>query len=320
VLIKPDGDILPVRAAYDGQTWGIGVNPLTSSEPLWYSIPDCVASKLLTGRPPRVVRALRLVPVGRARGLRAVKLRGVVPLDPAADDPFRTMVEERQRIRRRTDLPEGEKQRLARALKNVANAGSFGILAEFNRDELPKGKQARVLVHGRCEAPFEDRVGGPEDPGRYCFPPLATCVTGAARLMLALVERCVTDLGGSWAFCDTDSMAIVCSARGGLVACPGSPERLPDGSEAVRALSFGKVESIRRRFAALNPYDEEAVPSILKDEATATCFAISAKRYVLYDLDEAGEPVFPKKHPPSEHGLGQLLNPVDPDEARRSRR
>jgi hypothetical protein len=314
VLVEPDGDILPVRAAYDGQTWGIGVNPLTSSEPLWYSIPDCVASTLLTGRPPKVVRALRLVPMGRVRRLRSVRLRGAVPLDPAVEDPFQTMVEERQRIRHGTDLPEEEKKRLATALKIVANAGSYGIWSEFNRDELPKGKQAQVLVHGRREAPFQDRVGAPEDPGRYCFPPLATCITGSARLMLAVLERCVTDLGGSWAFCDTDSMAIVCSEQGGPVACPGGPVRLPDGSEAVRALSFDEVESIRKRFEALSPYDAEAAPTILKDEATATCFAISAKRYVLYDLDEAGEPVFLKEHPPSEHGLGQLVNPLDPED------
>ena len=42
-LVEPEGDILPVRASYDGRGWGIGVNPLTSTEPLWYSIADCVA-------------------------------------------------------------------------------------------------------------------------------------------------------------------------------------------------------------------------------------------------------------------------------------
>ena len=225
-----------------------------------------------------------------------MKLRGTVLLDPTSEDPFQTMVEERQRIRRRIDIPDEEKRRLSTALKIVANAGSYGILSEFNRDELPKGKQVRVVVHGRDEAPFENRVGGPEDPGRYCFPPLATCITGAARFMLALLERCVTDLGGTWAFCDTDSMAIVCSESGGLVPCPGGLERLPDGSEAIRALSIDQVEALRERFKALNPYDQDAVPgSILKDEATAMCFAVSAKRYALYKIDKDGGPVFLRK-------------------------
>jgi hypothetical protein len=32
VLTVPDGDILPVRAAYDGSSWGIGLNVMTSDE------------------------------------------------------------------------------------------------------------------------------------------------------------------------------------------------------------------------------------------------------------------------------------------------
>ena len=46
-----------MRAAYNGTTWGIGVNPVTSTEPLWYSLADCVASRLLTGKVPKVLRA-----------------------------------------------------------------------------------------------------------------------------------------------------------------------------------------------------------------------------------------------------------------------
>ena len=41
--------------------------------------------------------------------------------------------------------------------------------------------------------------------------------------MLALLERCVTDLGGTYAMEDTDSMAIVATQRGGLIECPGGP-------------------------------------------------------------------------------------------------
>ncbi len=43
------------------------------------------------------------------------------------------------------------------------------------------------------------------------------------------------------------------------------------------------------------------------------CYAVSAKRYVPYTLDDDGEPVFDPDHPPSEHGLGHFLNPTDPD-------
>ena len=39
------------------------------------------------------------------------------------------------------------------------------------------------------------------------------------------------------------------------------------------------------------------------------CYAISAKRYALYNLDQ-GQPVMRKA---SRHGLGHLLNPADPN-------
>ena len=47
-----------------------------------------------------------------------------------------------------------------------------------------------------------------ETPGPYFHPLLATFITGAARLMLALAEHGVIALGLDWAFCDTDSIAI----------------------------------------------------------------------------------------------------------------
>ena len=52
--IRPDRDVIPVRAEYseDGVTKNIGVNYLTSSEPIWLSGPDVIASKLLSGKTP----------------------------------------------------------------------------------------------------------------------------------------------------------------------------------------------------------------------------------------------------------------------------
>ena len=305
-LVAPDRDVLPTRALYDGRTFGIGVNPLTSSEPIWYSLADCVADALLTGRGPKVLRAVRLVPAGgRVRRLRTVKVRGEVEIDPSERDPMVVMVEERQRHKRAGTTTEDE--RLAAALKIVANSGSYGIYSEFNPREHGTGETTPVEVFGRAE-PFLDRVPSPEDPGRYCFPPFAACITGAARLMLAMLERCLTDLGGPWAFGDTDSFAPAVTELGGLIACPGGPVRL-HGGEATRALSVAETEAIRQRFESLNPYDRPVVPSILKLEATATCLSVSAKRYALYDLDDDGEPHFLEGHPPSEHGLGQLLSP-----------
>ncbi len=153
--------------------------------------------------------------------------------------------------------------------------------------------------------------------------------------MLALLERCVTDLGGTYAMEDTDSMAIVATQRGGLIECPGGPYRR-NGKPAIRPLSWAQVNAIAQRFAQLNPYDSSAIPgSILKIEddnfdpktghqRQLCCLAISAKRYALFVRDPIGEPellragVNNKEDRYSEHGLGHLLNPTDPGSDDRS--
>ena len=97
---------------------------------------------------------------------------------------------------------------------------------------------------------------------------------------------------------------------------------------AVGDAVLGKeVKQLSLRFAALNPYDTE-LSSILKierdnydpvsgEQRQLYCFAISAKRYGLFLLDEDGVPSLLRKgvnnHEDgwSEHGLGHLKNPTD---------
>jgi hypothetical protein len=315
--IRPDGDILPVRAKYDphSPSFGIGINPLISDQPLWYALPDLVASTLLTGKPPKILRAVHLRPVGTMAGLTPLRLPGGRLVDPRTEDPFQVMTEQRQLVRSDLALPEEERDRVQLFLKITANAGAYGIWAEYNRQDVPAGHTTLVTVHGRHDQPFTDRVSAPEEPGRFCYPPIAAVITASARLLLALLERCVTDEGGTWAMADTDSMGIVATPRGGPIDCPGGP-CLKRRKPAVRALSHAQVDQIRERFASLNPYDQAAVPStILKAEVDAYCYAIAAKRYALYRLDEHGHPrlVPASEHQPCSHGLGHLLNPIDPD-------
>ncbi|WP_445185555.1 helix-turn-helix domain-containing protein [Pseudonocardia sp. Cha107L01] len=323
VQIMPDGDILPVRAQYGPQPgWNIGINPLFATQPLWYTIPDAVASTLLTRRAPQVLRAIRFVPSGgKLSSLKPTRLRGQVRVDPNSDDFFSVVVSQRQSLKTSDST-------LAAFLKVLANAGSYGVFAEIIREELGRGRHQAATVYGAHSHRWTKRVNAPERPGEYCFPPIAACITGAARLMLAMLERCVTDAGGSWVFADTDSMAIVANRGGTLVPCPGGPYKLPDGRAAVRALTFEQVDAIRARFQALNPYQPGAVADILKEEFRGHCYAISAKRYALYQLDNTGTPVIVStgddtdipdepfieidrdKH--SQHGLGHLLNPTNP--------
>lgn len=321
--VVPEGDILPTRARYNGTEWTVGVNPVTSKVSLWYGIPDLVASKLLTGRAPRIQRAFRLVPKGRQESLQTTRLRGAVPVDPQRENLFKTVIEERQRIKKDPGLSEIERDRIQLFLKIFANAGSYGVFVEMNRKPLRPGKSETLSIYGR-EGRFDCDSEAPEEPGAYCFPPVASLITAGARLMLALLERSVTDAGGSYAFADTDSMAIVANESGGFVHCKGGSNRSLEGLEAIQALSWEAVDSIVNRFESLNHYDSKAVPgSILKVEdvnfESATgkqrsiyAFAISAKRYALFTIDSEGHPeVIEGGY--SEHGLGQFLNPLNPD-------
>lgn len=322
--IVPDSDILPVRAGYNGDAFTIGVNPLTAQRPLWYGGPDLVASTLLTGKPPKVLQAFRLVPHGTLPTLRPVQLGGVLPIDPRTDDFFRFVIEERKRANRAKGSGESIPAHLDPFLKVLANSGGYGIFAELNRQELPNDEYAPITVYSANDEPFTARANAPELPGRTCYPPLAALITSAARLMLALLEREVTDRGGAYAFCDTDSMAIVASEQGGPVPCPGGQYRLPDGTAAVQALSWADVDAIVGRFTTLNPYDRDAVPgSVLEvedvnfDPDTGArrelwCYAISAKRYALFTRSANGAPQIVDDGY-SEHGLGHLRNPDDPE-------
>jgi hypothetical protein len=119
-------------------------------------------------------------------------------------------------------------------------------------------------------------------------------------------------------------MAIVASREGGLVPCEGGAHQL-DGRPAIRALSWSEVGAIVTRFEALNPYDRSAVRgSILKvekvnfDEADEQrellAYVISTKRYALFTIAADGRPVVPNTEDAySKHGLGQLVNPLDPE-------
>jgi hypothetical protein len=86
--------------------------------------------------------------------------------------------------------------------------------------------------------------------------------------MLAILERLITDAGGSYAFCDTDSMAIVATHTGGTIPCLGGSAATAAREPAVKALSWEQVEDIREKFTQLNPYTTaEAAGSLLELES-----------------------------------------------------
>jgi hypothetical protein len=304
-LVRPDGDIFPVRAVYNNQTQNIGVNRLSSKKPIWVAGPDVIASILLTGKVPRIEKTIRMVRHGKQRSLQSTKLRGMVTINPKTDDFFRHVIEQRKR--------NTSNESLGHFLKILANAGSYGLFVELT-PEKPKKPSGIKVFSGQESFPQISNVL--ENQGRWYFPPIAALITAGGRLLLAMLEKCVTDARGSYLFCDTDSLCIVASKNGGLVPCPGGVHKLPGGHEAIKALSWRNVRDIAHRFADLNPYDPEAVPgSILKIEdvnfdSSGTqrqlCgYAISAKRYALYKRSKHSLSVVD----PKAHGLGYLFPP-----------
>jgi hypothetical protein len=340
VKVIPNGDILPSRSKYSlaSNDWQVAVNHLYASDHeeskgLWFSLPDVVASVLLTGEIPTIVDAFKLVAKGKSSDLRSVLLGGDVPVNPRTHDLFRTVIEQRKSLPKRKNLRPEDKERLDKALKVFANASSYGIYAEMNRQETEK--KEKLKCQGIDSLPYVCSVLHPEKPGEFCFPPLASLITGAARLMLALLEYSVRELGGTYAMEDTDSMAIVATKRGGFVPCQGG-NIVRNGVEGVKALSWKQVDGIVRKFEALNPYNRQIISgSVLKIEddnfepktgkqRQIFCYAISAKRYALFTLSKTGKPELlregrnNKKDRWSRHGLGHLLNPSDPEASDRN--
>ena len=169
VELEPNGAVLPARAGYDpaADDFGIGVNPLNYQGSLWYALPDVIAAILLS--PPgagslRVLRALRLVPVGVQPGLTQVRLRDGELIDPAVDDPFVRMIEARQRILRDPSFEDEERGRLERFLKITANATSYGVLARFDRRE--RDKPVELTVYGPDDQPTSADSERRRTPGR----------------------------------------------------------------------------------------------------------------------------------------------------------
>jgi hypothetical protein len=308
VRVAPSADIFPVRACYSGEAQAtIGLNHLTADQPLWFTLADCVASKLLTGKTCEIVQAIRFAPGPVQPGLRIANLAGNADyrIDPATDDMFRRLIELRHSVKQRMAGTSGEERdRLdteQNSLKITANSTSYGIYAEVNVDR--RSAEQDVLVLSSTAHAFRFATDKPEIPGSYFHPLLATLITGAARLMLAITERHIVDAGLEWAFCDTDSMAIA------------KPDALDPATFADR------VQAIIGWFDALNPYafggpilKSEEVNRAL-DHTTPEplyCWAISAKRYALFNVAPDGRPILRKV---SAHGLGHLIAPYGETDA-----
>lgn len=314
-LVKPDHDIFPVRAPYDCKVpdkLNIGVNYLSSEEPIWFAGPDIIASILLNdGKIPYIIKAIRVMPIGTQTGLKPIELLGRILIEPVKDDFYKHVVEQKEANKSDATLKKG--------LKCIGNAGAYGPLVELN--EQNEGKDVKLNVYSG-EHYHQQAIRDRETPGQFYFPPVASLIASGGRLLLALAEKCVMDAGGKILFCDTDSLCIVADDKGGL--SPGATHA--DFGYAVAAdvreftpipcLSRNTVLKISERFATLNPYSfggtilkvedanyEDGDPS--KAFRDLYGYAISAKRYCLFEGKHVRKIVDAKAH-----GIGYLMSPV----------
>lgn len=295
VKIKLNKDFLPIRAGFnESGEKTIGPQCLTSDadQEMWFTLSDIVASKLLTGKTPEIIEAYKYEPGRPQKTLKSQKILGY-KINPKKNNLIKFFVEERQKIKKEMksldkDSSEySEKDGLQLALKILSNALGYGIFIELNTQKTEK-----PLVVCRGDKRYCS-VGRSEEEGKYFNPLIGTTITGASRLMLAIAEAKVKELGYSHYYMDTDSIFV-------------SPEI---------------AEEVSNFFNPLNPY--ENVPKLLKiedkfsgrekDEKTGMrtpvqyFFGISSKRYVVFAYSEDGIPDISRMEGKL-HGMGHITN------------
>jgi hypothetical protein len=104
-------------------------NFLTSKQAIWVTGLDTVAAKLMTGKPLKILKAIKVIPHGVQSGLAPVKLHGQLEVDPHRDDLAVRLVQLRASLK--TKNP-----KLAGGLKVAANSAAFGILCQMDVKDL----------------------------------------------------------------------------------------------------------------------------------------------------------------------------------------
>ena len=271
VKFAPDNDIVPNKfdSYEEGQrvegyavcyTKGDNNTPAPST---WYTLCDAVASKLLTGKAPKLVDAIVLYPSGRVP-TNTLNLfdRDNYSIDLSKEDFFVRVIDLRTTVKK--DLKQSAKAgdmenaeyltSLQLALKLLANSTAYGVLVETRYEN------------------------GVETAGKYYAAPIGVNITAGARLLLAIAERLGRDNGLSYAMCDTDSMAYA----------------LPEGMDVKDF--YRRVDTIVNWFNPLSPYEGQAALFELEEvnewngqDTPLYFFGVSCKRYVLYNKLENGQ-------------------------------
>jgi hypothetical protein len=116
--VEPNDDVVPIRAKFGlrgDSNPTLAWNFLTSKQPIWMTGPDVIAAKLMTGKPLKILEAIKVVPHGVQHGLMPVKLYSQMKIDPVRDDLAVKLVELRS-------VMKSKRPELAGGLKVAANS------------------------------------------------------------------------------------------------------------------------------------------------------------------------------------------------------
>ena len=276
VELKPEEDILPVRATYleKSQIYNVGINYFTHKDKFYYALPDVFASILCTGKIPKIIRAIRFIPISKQESLNKSRILDI-DIDPSKDNFIKVVVEQRQIFKEKCDFLEKTSLEFKRyngiqeALKILANSTTYGIFIEMN----PQEEKSNLKVYSSNEFFAKQKL---EEEGKFFNPLIAVMQVAGARLLLSMAEKYLRDKGSIHAYMDTDSCYV----------------------------PSGYAQEIKDFFKPLNPYNLKT--DFFKIEKDRVLFyGISAKRYVLYKIIDNKIEIIEYKL----HGLGHLLNP-----------
>jgi hypothetical protein len=262
VEVIPDGEPFPVEIEDSHRPDGrLEVVALRSPQrPMHFPALDVLASAARSERVPHIIRATRYVPVGRRSDLRRrlAVLPGLVL--EGEGDPAVQLAEHRREVKRRGDLVLGAELRL------IVNALVYGNLCRFDETLVQRGGQWVVS----------------EKPGPWNCLPIASSVTAGSRLLLAVLDRLVENLGSTVVYRDTDSSIIPASPDGGTLA-------LADDT-TIGSLAWSEVDEVLARFDSLAPAPWWPVWECQRGtpEAPLQSIVFGPKRHVEYTVDEAG--------------------------------
>jgi hypothetical protein len=320
VKLRLDGSILlPIRADYrqnehrgPSGIHNIGQQYARRNTPLWFILADVVAGIIREGVVPDIDQALAFLPGVEQVETRLLDLFGdpAYHVDPKRDTVWTKFIDVRRAVKKaaaearaRGDI--GEADRLdgqQNALKEIALAGSYGILEELN-EHIYTGKAIAIDVYALARTRRYGNVI--EEPGPYFAGAIGTLIPAGGRLLLAMAEQLFKERGISFCFMDTDSI---------------TPIRPPDMD---RDEFRRRVQEVVDWFIPLNPYAEGGSLLSYEDQNYAIdpdntnsvdsttleplyCVATSAKRYAEFNQWHDGQGrLHIRLRKFTSHGLGQ---------------